>query len=431
MPYPERRLNSLITNPGSDVADTTLNNGGSLTGSSGAGSFTVTANPQGVTDAIALYGTSIRFRVRIQDEIIVIDGVGGTGNKTWSFEAAGRAADGTTRTSHVDGSNVYVGMDTAGGQNQWFVDSLVRNQNEFYWPLQVPPADAIDLDANAQWWHKVGTPTGGTIYKTATAESIATTYGDELLKCVAAASGDGLKSTWTYANEKRVKSGIYMAVRCAVYLVTAAKTVTVSLVTSTPTTIASATVTTTGAWQLVDLECGATALDGSSVDFKATLDGAGTFYVIPLGAVVAALPAPKARVLPYRQQIFRWKDQGGQLVDLTGSGNPNTWTDLDCTSLTSALATLALIEMTWASTGAASGWRIAFRRNGSSQAAAQDTTEVVLIREISTTITLYGQLNHVALLDDANIFEYILTRTDGSGTIDSLTFAVHGWWEWE
>src|SRR5581483_1636059 len=133
--------------------------------------------------------------------------------------------------------------------------------NEFYWPPPVRSADTLDLDANKQWWRKVNTPTGGVIYTTATAESIATTYGDNILKCVAAASGDGLKSTWTYANERRVKSGRYMAFYVAVYLVTGGRTVTISAVTSTPTTLATQTVTTTGSWQLVKLEPGSTALD--------------------------------------------------------------------------------------------------------------------------------------------------------------------------
>ena len=75
-------------------------------------------------------------------------------------------------------------------------------------------------------------------FTTATAEGISTLYGEELLKCVAAESGNGLGSTWTYANEKRVKSGRYLSVLCAVYLVTAARTVTLTTLTSVPTTIA-------------------------------------------------------------------------------------------------------------------------------------------------------------------------------------------------
>lgn len=298
--------------------------------------------------------------------------------------------------------------------------------NEFYWPPPVNVADALNLDAAAQWWRKVGTPTGGVIYTTATAASISTLYGDDLLKVVAAASGDGLKTTWTYANEKRVKSGAYMAVLCAVYLVTAAKTVTISLVSSTPTTIATTTVTTTGSWQLVALEPGATTLNGTSVDFKATLDGAGTFYVIPLGALISTAASPRALPLPNRVLQFCWADPTS-VKTLSGLGDEATWTDIDTTAATSALAVLAQINAEMRNVAAGAVYYLFVRRNGSSDGNAADDPNNILITYTESA----GNNNAVMIvLDDAQVFEYYLDRTAGSDTLDEGRMAVAGWWEW-
>lgn len=299
-------------------------------------------------------------------------------------------------------------------------EQAVRNllpHNELYWPPPVQSGSAYDLDAQNLWWHKVGTPTGGTIYTTATAASISTLYGDDLLKCVAAASGDGLKTTWTYASEKRVKSGAYLAAICAVYLVTAARTVTISLVDSTAATTASATVTTTGSWQLVALEPGANTLAGTSVDFKATLDGAGTFYVIPLGAQVSTAASPRALPLPFRGMVYRNIDQ----TNIVSNVDPNaTWTTADATSAASALAAILDLQAFYGNQSAV-GSDLGVRRKGASVGSRN------LVRNTAASVNLLAG-NGLCVCDDQQRIEYI-----GSATVahtENVYLYVTGYWEW-
>lgn len=303
--------------------------------------------------------------------------------------------------------------------------------NEFYWPPPVPVADALDLDAANQWWDKVGTPTGGVIYTTATASSISTLYGEEVLKCVAAGSGDGLKTTWTYANERRVKSGTYMAILCAVYLATAGRTVTVSLKTSTPTTIDNETVTTDGAWQLVALEPGSTQLDGSSALFEATLNGAGTFYVVPLGALIATAATPRALQLPPRKLVTRWRD-AVEIKSLTGLADEATWTDIDVTATASALAVMVNLTVYLYDGTATDDFSLHFRRNGSSEAKGRPNLIAECEGGGSGAGSQYQSLGHsaIAVLDDAQVFEYFLDRNAGTGTLGEGLIHLRSWLEW-
>lgn len=122
----EKLIDSFATNPNTDQADTTLNNGGTLT--SGAPSLTVNTLPTGVSAA--------QFRMKIDDEIIIVGAIGGAGNKTWS--SLTRGAEGTTAASHVDGSNVYI-VTTSGGFAQWLTDSLAAT----------PPAPAAHASTHS------------------------------------------------------------------------------------------------------------------------------------------------------------------------------------------------------------------------------------------------------------------------------------------
>lgn len=104
----EKLINSFATNPNTDQADTTLNNGGTL--ASGDLTLTVNTLPAGVSAA--------QFRIKIDDELLLVTAIGGTGNKTWTVT---RGAESTSAASHVDGSNVYL-VETAGGFLQWLND---------------------------------------------------------------------------------------------------------------------------------------------------------------------------------------------------------------------------------------------------------------------------------------------------------------------
>jgi len=107
----EKLILSYVTNPNTDTPDTTLNNGGTLT--SGATSLTVNTLPAGVSAA--------QFRIKIDDEILLVTAIGGTGNKTWTVT---RGVEGTSAASHVDGSNVYI-IPTPGGFLQWLQDTIL------------------------------------------------------------------------------------------------------------------------------------------------------------------------------------------------------------------------------------------------------------------------------------------------------------------
>lgn len=298
-------------------------------------------------------------------------------------------------------------------------------QNEFYWPPPVKPADLLDLDAAAQWHRKIGTPTGGVIYTTATAEGISTLYGDVLLKIVAAASGDGWKTTWTYANEKRVKAARWMANLVAVYIVTAARTLTVSQVSSVPTTIATQAVTTVGSWQLVALEPGATALDGTTVQVQATLDGAGTFYVIPLGAVISTAASPLAMALPHRGTAHKTVD-GTTVKTLTAIGDEATWTDIDCTSATSALTVSVGLEVNMADNQASQRWILYLRRNGSAVANQNGQEWADITVAVAQGVVMRDEI----VCDDSQIFEYYLDRIAGAATLAFGLISCVAYREW-
>lgn len=120
MASPEYLPLSFVANSEDEAADTILNNGGTLT--SGATSCTVDTLPTGVSNLITLYGTAIQFRMRIQDEIMLVTSVGGTGNKTWQLT---RGVEGTSAASHATDSKVYIGLITPAGLAQWLKDHSI------------------------------------------------------------------------------------------------------------------------------------------------------------------------------------------------------------------------------------------------------------------------------------------------------------------
>lgn len=95
-------VNSQITPTG--TPDTTL--AGAIT--SGATSATMATCPGGVSTAA--------FRMRIDDEIIAVGAIGGTGNTVWS--SLTRGAEGTTAAAHSNGASVFLVL-TAAGLNSW------------------------------------------------------------------------------------------------------------------------------------------------------------------------------------------------------------------------------------------------------------------------------------------------------------------------
>ncbi len=270
--------------------------------------------------------------------------------------------------------------------------------NEFHWP----PPYVGELDAANQWWHKVGTPSTAPTWVAAGDGSTGKQYGGPI-KVVAAAGGDGLKDTWTYANEPRVISGQTISVLCAIWSV-GGISVTAKMVNS-DATHTDASPVTAAAWTVVAIE--GHVLAGTSCSFQVTAGGAGTFYVVPLGARIGSF----AMSLPPRPVVYQTIDNPPTIKTLTALTDENTWTDIDVTSVTSTLAIRLFARAN--SSESSAQYRLYVRRNGSSEAAGNNN--MILLTDVNTQFVIN---DFQIVLDDQQIFEYNDDRFSGSGTLD-------------
>lgn len=290
---------------------------------------------------------------------------------------------------------------------------------EFYWPPYVPVG--TDLDAGLLWWRKVGSPSTAPTNVLCGSEGIAVSPGgDEVLKCVTGAASRGLSTTWTYANERRIRSGKYLACLVAVYIVTAGRTLTTRTVSSTPTTIASTATATVGAWVTLALEPGTQALDGTTVTFDAQLDGSGTFYVVPLGALASDVASPLAMVCPARGK--EWVD--GYVSDVVSGVDPGggSWTAVDLTSSTHPLAIRAQLLAQYLNSSAA-GIAVAVRRTGSG--ASLDDSTILLVGQLTSQYMPGAKL---VALDDGQNFDY--DTAGAAGNAETLYLSLNGYERW-
>lgn len=271
----------------------------------------------------------------------------------------------------------------------------------------------IDLDAANQWWDKEGTPSTAVTMVDVAGEGITETY-EYALKTITDAANEGLSQTWTYVDEPRVKSGRVLSVICAIWSVSGLS-VTAKLVNS-DTSEKAANAVTAAAWTVVKIE--GHTLAGTSCKFQVTANGAGTFYIVPLGACIG----PAVMPLGPRGWRYTYLDMPVPVKTLTGLGDEATWTDIDVTANSSSLAVMA--ELRCYVEEASDTFVLALRRNGSAVAYNN-----ALIRAIVAPDT--EKINNMALmlLDDAQIFEYYLARAAGT-TLDKGYIYLHGWWEW-
>jgi len=188
----------------------------------------------------------------------------------------------------------------------------------------------VDLDAANQWWDKVGTPSTAVTMIDVAGDSLTETY-EFALKTVTDAADEGLSQTWTYADEPRVKSGRTLSAICAIWSV-GGLGVSAKLVNSDASETAGDVSASMAAWTIIKIE--GHVLAGTSCTFQVTANGAGTFYVVPLGACVG----PTAMPLGPRGLVRR--DVDGILV-VNGSDPGGAETDVDATASTSPL-TVAL-----------------------------------------------------------------------------------------
>jgi len=241
----------------------------------------------------------------------------------------------------------------------------------------------------------------------ATASVSDETYGTRALKVVTTATAAYAAQRHTYADQPRVKSGRTAFIQVAVWAVggVAAR---VRLQSSAGSLGVSAD-TTAAAWTILTVP--QVTLNGTYVEPRFEVDN-GTAYFIPL------TPAP-------RGTIFKWRDPA-TVKTLTGIQDENTWTDIDCTSSTSNLACMALLQGFLFDT--VDDFKLFFRRNGSSQAANDLSLQTMALGASQGD---FGFFQTVTILDDSQIFEYLLDRTGGATPLDAGLVNLTGFWEWE
>jgi len=269
----------------------------------------------------------------------------------------------------------------------------------------------IDLDAVNLWWDKVGTPTTAVTMVDVAGEAITETY-EYALKTVTDAASEGLSQTWTYADEPRAKSGRTLSAICAIWSV-GGLGVSAKLVNSDTSETAGDLSASMAQWTIVKIE--GHVLAGTSCTFRVTANGAGTFYVVPLGACIG--PA----AMPLGPRPLRFVEKYAQLLNGVDPGGAS-WTDVDITANTSPLAAAAHLVSRY-DIVESFGATLSVRRNGDSTAAAIATQIVV-----TPNATYFGGGTKVVLLDDAQVFEYVTGQ--GAGITERVYISLFGYEEW-
>lgn len=271
------------------------------------------------------------------------------------------------------------------------------------WP---PVVNTGDLDALKLWWRKVGTPTLAPSVVAVSGEGITETY-KLAIKVTTDAGSEGMSQVWTYADEPRLKSGRVMSALVAIWCV-GGVSVTAKLVNSDASHTDAAAVTA-AAWTLVEIP--AHALAGTTCTLQITASGAGTFYVVPLGANIGT----RAFALPPRP--LRFVTTLGTLVN---GVDPNgaDYTDVDATASSSPLAAILYLMYQYRHGGGPNRtcW---IRRNGT-------VNNWTVIYEYATNIHMRQPI--VIACDDEQVFEY---KTWGSAPESETAYIwIYGYWEW-
>lgn len=358
---------------------------------------------------------SAQYRIRIDDEIMLV--TGGAGTTTWTVT---RGAESTTAATHLNGATVTHVL-TAAALEQlkadieasvWADVQASQLVNEFK-GFPSPVGIDIDLDAANQWWDKEGTPTTAVTMVDVAGEAGLTETYEYALKTITDAADEGLSQTWTYADEPRVKSGRELSVMCAIWSV-GGLGVSAKLVNSDASETAGDVSASMAAWTIVKIE--GHVLAGTSCQIQVTADGAGTFYVVPLGACIgpAAVPLP---CRPSRYQNFH--ASSSLVVNDVDPANTSR-VDVDVTSVTSPLAWAAEI---WGNclSSSATEHVVYVWTNGNAEAA-----HLGIAICSGTSATIKRALSRQIVLDDAQIFEYAASNAE----VSRLSIWVIGFWEW-
>lgn len=296
-------------------------------------------------------------------------------------------------------------------------------QNEIKsWPPLLKIGSGFDLVTNEQWWDDEGTPTTKATAVPASGEAGLDAKFLEVIKCITDAADEGFVQRYTYDDEPRIKSGSKLSLLVWVATTSGGSGISVKLRNSGGSSTSGVSVATDGDWTLLCVE--EHTCSGTYVELVVTKDTSGTFYAYPLTLSIGG----DVIGLPPRRLAYREIDGGVSLTgNLSGAADPNTWTDLDCTSNTSPLTAKVKIGVNFAQVANSTHYQIGLRRNGSTAALGSGTSMGYVKDADSEEVRSANDI----ICDDQQIIEYILDRASGTGTLSYGEIILRGYWEWE
>lgn len=269
-------------------------------------------------------------------------------------------------------------------------------------------------DAQPEWWEEsAGT---ATLTEVDLAGEGITESWERALKLVTTADVHALQ-TYTYADEKRLKSGKTVSCRVAVWSV-GGVTARVRLQ-STVGSLGVAT-TTAAAWTILAVE--GVVLDGTAVDLRLEVNN-GTAYFVPLAFGIGS-SAPNE--LPPRGLVYRVSRTRPIVENLDGSTGKAA-AALDITTSTSPLAVLAQLAIHMTEGSAGERYSYLSRPNPFSPGGTIQQTRGIVDGDNAERV----DNQFVEMLDDTQNLVTQLVRDAGTGSIAVCQLAADGWWEWE
>jgi hypothetical protein len=362
-----------------------------------------------VTSAVG-FPSVAQYRIRIDDEIMLVTAGAGTTTQTVT-----RGVEGTTAATHNNGAAVVHVLTAAALGNlllkdiNWAAIQSSQLVNEI---MNFPSLEKAN-DAQPEWWEVSGvTLTEVDIL----GESLTETYARGLKVVTASNSQYGYQS-YVYADQPRIKSGRTVSALAAVWSKSGTNA-RIRLVDSSGSLVVSSTATASP-WAILTAENA--LLSGSSVQLRLEVDS-GSAYFVPLGLNIGANALP----LPPRGLTYR-SISGSPIIEETLSGlNNRTWADVDLSADTSNLTVRGQMNVFMLEGTAGDDFRYFVRRNGTS------ASNITSIRaEVRGTGAQVANNSFDTLLDDGQVYETQVTRESGTGTIDYGTVSLVGYWEWE
>lgn len=275
-------------------------------------------------------------------------------------------------------------------------------------------------DAQPEWWEEADG--NATLTEVDLSGESITEYHERALKVVVASANSYAYQRFTYADEPRLKSSKAVSLAVAVWSVSSVSARV--RVQSSGGSLGVSSDTTAAAWTILTVEN--VTLNGTTVDVRMEVD-IGTAYFVPLGFIVGSV-APNV-VLSPRPTRTVWLDTAAEVKVLDSLADEATWTDVDVTANTSALACRAHCQAHLRDSGtAADAYSLHVRRNSSSEAQADANMVAHLL--LPATADAVALNSFSVILDDAQIFEYYFDRVAGSNSLDAGEISLRAWDEW-